>query len=271
VMRIISQIALLGLEDPLRPGDPRVHIPSVSIVQLRKRELDILGLLCLVAWVNALNMVRFLQTFGLLLIIIRKMVSDLLRFLGLFVVIVIGLAVAFHLSMGQDLYRFRTIGDSLMGVMLMVFGDFLADNTFRANRVLGAGLMLVVMIVLTVVLLNLLIAMLNDSYQRVQDVAETEWKLEQARIISITLDNYRDDGKGVFALYPRFEDMSRAKYRCSGFEVFLWFFFFFFFFFFVCVFFLAGFGLGGFGVLRISSSNSRFLGCEVWVSSFCHI
>ena len=65
-----------------------------------------------------------------------------------------------------------------------MLGDFeldqFADTPYTAVSV---GLLVVYVVTITILLLNLLIAMMGDTYEKINESAEKSWHLERARII----------------------------------------------------------------------------------------
>ena len=79
------------------------------------------------------------------------------------------------------------LGDAASGLFtmftLLVLGDFDADVFAGPYVVLVRLLFVLSMVVVPVVLLNLLIALMSDSYERIQDQADIEFQALQAGII----------------------------------------------------------------------------------------
>eukprot|EP00316_Scyphosphaera_apsteinii_P022830 CAMPEP_0119346800 /NCGR_PEP_ID=MMETSP1333-20130426/108193_1 /TAXON_ID=418940 /ORGANISM="Scyphosphaera apsteinii, Strain RCC1455" /LENGTH=1308 /DNA_ID=CAMNT_0007359319 /DNA_START=65 /DNA_END=3991 /DNA_ORIENTATION=+ len=131
---------------------------------------------------------------GVLVIMIRRMISDLQIFMEMFLFVVIGFSLAFHgLYKGHTLERsedgnsgiFPSEGTSIFwtGSPLMVpfwavYGAFEIDTLYDAP--LGVSqLMWVYVLVSSIVLVNLLVAMFSDTYTRIKDNSELEFKFER--------------------------------------------------------------------------------------------
>lgn len=117
------------------------------------------------------------------------MTAELVKFLGVMFVLVVGFAMSFYaLSGGQD-----TFGDTCLnlfkGMMGEVglfdkFSDLDDDGDYGSVLSSVATLLLVVyLVVITIMLLNLLIAVLSTSHARVEKNAEREFKVSKARLV----------------------------------------------------------------------------------------
>lgn len=137
---------------------------------------------------------RGFKAVGPFVIMIYKMIiSDLLCFVLIYLIFVAGFAQAFFIifrshrsSVGVNIY-FSNFIDSFMTMFLMSINDFADvynefDNT--DHPMLGKFLFLVYMIVVSVLLVNMLIAMMGHTYE---DIASrpNEWLRQWARIVLV--------------------------------------------------------------------------------------
>jgi len=107
-------------------------------------------------------------------------------FLLLLITIVVGFAFSFNDTVRDNSYDFNNIGLSLFSQYRMIFGEFdlvfgdlgsLEDESmglFVLSRVLYVGFSFSI----TLILLNLLIALMGSSFARVQQNSELEWRYE---------------------------------------------------------------------------------------------
>lgn len=136
---------------------------------------------------------RGFKAVGPFVIMIYKMiVSDLLRFVIIYLIFVAGFAQAFFIIFrshksppGNANIYFSNVIDSFMTMFLMSINDFADaygefDNTDHPT--LGKFLFLVYMILVSVLLVNMLIAMMGHTYE---DIASrpNEWLRQWARIV----------------------------------------------------------------------------------------
>ncbi|XP_077086187.1 transient receptor potential cation channel, subfamily N, member 1 [Siphateles boraxobius] len=153
-------------------------------------------------FIQLLEFLTFHHLFGPWAIIIRDLIKDLCRF----AVILMLFHTAFTLSLTalcQPLYpqdqnnstvnatQVRVTGPLKMSVLLFfaLFGltepDKIPDveRSPPATAVLAKMVFGVYLVVTVIVLINLLIAMMSDTYQRIQAQSDTEWKFGRAVLI----------------------------------------------------------------------------------------
>ncbi|OQR91536.1 ankyrin repeat protein [Achlya hypogyna] len=142
-------------------------IPETVIV----REYQVLcmsGTICLVLWILALQYLEVLPTAGYLLPMMRGLLLDSIRFSILYGVFQVGLTCAYYILLqGSDGYG--TLLETFITVYFVLFGqiqtgpiDALADAS-PVLSVFGKALLMFHMAVAIVLLLNVLIAMMNNT------------------------------------------------------------------------------------------------------------
>jgi len=99
-----------------------------------------------------------------------------LVFLTLFVLIIFSYSLAFSLAFGAELYDYRNIGSSFITLIRMAFGDINYDELEQANYVLGPILFITFVFFVTLVLMNLLVAILSEVYMQSQSQNEAAWE-----------------------------------------------------------------------------------------------
>ncbi|PVD21847.1 hypothetical protein C0Q70_17649 [Pomacea canaliculata] len=118
---------------------------------------------------------------------IYKMVKgDLLRFFIIYVVIVIGFSQAmFIMFRGEDKSSFNETAGSVLAQFSMSlgqFGDFYDDFDSAKYPVMAKIMFVVYMIMATLLLINMLIAMMGNTYELVTNT-QKEWFRQWARIV----------------------------------------------------------------------------------------
>lgn len=109
------------------------------------------------------------------------MTSTLLKFGFVMVVVMIGFAMALHvLFRGRD-----SFGETFLGLFNAMLGDTGFFDEFSGERhdVVATILLVVYLFIVTIMLLNLLVAILSASHTKIQDNVEVEFKVSKARII----------------------------------------------------------------------------------------
>jgi len=143
----------------------------------------ILASLNIVAWMKLLWFFLIMsEEIGIFVIILRRMlISDLRAFSAISLVFLGGFSTAFHLlGVGSSDH----LGTQVISMMAVILGDF-EVSSYRSERFprLATGLALLYISLLSLVLMNMLIAKMGDTYAKIVDQAEKRWNLERARLV----------------------------------------------------------------------------------------
>jgi len=125
---------------------------------------------------------------GPFVVVIWKMLTaDVVRFGVIFTVFLQGFSQAFYVAFSnQGLFEF---GQRVKLCFMAMLGGFEFDDYMDTKYpVLNVSLLVVYIIVVSILLLNMLIAMMGDTYANVIGEADIQWHLEWARII-LSLEN----------------------------------------------------------------------------------
>jgi hypothetical protein len=108
--------------------------------------------------------------------------SDVIRFLTVFGVFLLAFAQAFFILFASD--GFTGFISSVQACFLAMLGDFVLEDYAETefNKV-AVTLLVIYVVVVTILLLNLLIAMMGSTYNKINEAAEMQWHLERARIV----------------------------------------------------------------------------------------
>jgi len=149
-------------------------------------------LICLIVVAGCLRAMQIFQlnpVIGPLLLMINKMAADIVRFFGMFLLLFIGsqvamIAVARNIGKDPDYEdEYPNNWEELYpkGVQLLALWGFVGEFSFDALKEWPVGYILLALYILfaAVMMQNLLIAMMADSYTQVNENAETEWKFER--------------------------------------------------------------------------------------------
>ncbi|XP_064482060.1 uncharacterized protein LOC135394918 [Ornithodoros turicata] len=157
----------------------------------------------LLGFLEFLNFLTFHHLFGPWAVIIRDLIKDLMRFLAILLIFLVG----FSLNMCA-VYQPVFVPPKGDNITLPIFGQEFQSpiNTFEMlffslfglvepdympplhlspsfSKIVVKVVFGVYMMVTVVVLINLLIAMMSDTYQRIQAQSDTEWKFGRAKLI----------------------------------------------------------------------------------------
>ena len=179
-----------------------VYIDSDTKYVLLFVRNNLLAFALLLSLVQLLDFLSFHHLFGPWAIIIRDLMRDLMRFLVILLIFMFGFTLQLS-AMYQPVFpeESEQIGTSPIGsttptpfntfefLFFALFGLVEPDSlppiyrspiwvTDLVKVVFGAYMM-----VTLIVLINLLIAMMSDTYQRIHQQSDTEWKFGRAKLI----------------------------------------------------------------------------------------
>lgn len=146
-------------------------------------ESAVLSIISVVGWVYMLFFLLGYQQTGPIVVMMQKMfVQDVMLFVIIYGVFLLGFAQAFYIELGETGWgAFLNRIQSCFSTML---GDINFDEYKEAQHpILSTFLITFYIVVISVMLLNLLIAMMGDTYSKICEDARMIWQLERARIL----------------------------------------------------------------------------------------
>lgn len=147
-----------------------------------------IALTAVLMWCKLLYYLRPFSRSGPLVVMITTIVFDIRNLLIVLVFVLCGFAQAFWLiSQGDHNEHFKDMDVALYNALLYMLGQNIAPDQIQS--VFGKCLLIAFMLVMTLLLLNLLIALMGDTFSSVRDQGVARWRKEQASII---LDNRFD-------------------------------------------------------------------------------
>jgi len=156
---------------------------------------------------------RAISTVGTFVRIVQRSMMAMGNFLGFLGCWLLGFAFAFYVLLSQ-IEGFRTLQESMFSVSLMIYGNFdalIGTEQSADHDILVYIMFQLMMLSSVVIMLNLLIAILSDSYQDVKQNALEESVFQLASIIlelrkidgnSIDTESRRKGMKWVHVLKP---------------------------------------------------------------------
>jgi len=155
-----------------------------------------------IGWIHLLNYHTGTSLTGAFVVMIQKMiVYDISRFASIYLVLLFGFAQAFFLLYRvPDIGSFQSIPGSIMATFLMSFGEFDYDilvelGNINLARGIFAHFFFISFIVLgTILMLNLLIAMMGNTFSSVLENAELEWRFQWTNMVMF-LENSTSEKK----------------------------------------------------------------------------
>ncbi|KAG8511224.1 Short transient receptor potential channel 3 [Galemys pyrenaicus] len=165
------------------------------------------------------------ESFGPLQISLGRTVKDIFKFMVLFIMVflafMIGMFILYSYYLGAKVNAaFTTVEESFKTLFWSIFGlsevtsvVLKYDHKFIEN--IGYVLYGIYNVTMVVVLLNMLIAMINSSYQEIEDDSDVEWKFARSKLWL----SYFDDGKTLpppFSLVPSPKSFVYLVLRLAG-------------------------------------------------------
>lgn len=146
-----------------------------------------LALSCVGVWFNVLYYLRAFETTGPLVSMIFKIAKDMRAFIMVLFISLIGFSQAFWVVTYEDngsSSLFNKIDTALLQSYNFALGNF-DPLEFAGARMVHFAIFLscVYMLVMGILLLNLLIALMGDSYAVVQARGLAQWRLEQSQLM----------------------------------------------------------------------------------------
>jgi len=139
----------------------------------------------LLAVVNVLVWCRVLQHYstqreiGVLIIIIIEMVSDMKIWMLLSIIFLLAFSVTF-IAISAPYTSAQT---TLAGALWAMYGEFYVDWFRESAGLYGEGVLWVFAMISNVLLVNLLIAMMSETYQKIKRSADVEWKFGRVNAV----------------------------------------------------------------------------------------
>ncbi|XP_035240916.1 short transient receptor potential channel 6-like isoform X3 [Anguilla anguilla] len=132
------------------------------------------------------------ESFGPLQISLGRTVKDIFKFMVIFIMVFLAFMIgmfnlySYYLGAKQN-NAFTTVEESFKTLFWAVFGlsevkSVVINNGHKFIENIGYVLYGVYNVTVVIVLLNMLIAMINSSFQEIQDDADVEWKFARAKL-----------------------------------------------------------------------------------------
>lgn len=144
-----------------------------------------LSLASIAMWFNVLYFLRAFESTGPLVSMILRIAKDMQALMMVLMLVIVGFSQAFWLiSNSEKDLLFSEIDNSLLNSFAFMLGEYDTES-FEGLPLESFGIFLsvVYMLVSAILLLNLLIALMGDSYADVKAKGLAQWRLEQAQLI----------------------------------------------------------------------------------------
>ena len=84
-------------------------------------------------------------------------------------IILVGFAIAFHVSLGHAVAGYRTFFDSMMTLTLAIFGDFDLEEITAVAPTSGLAMMISYIVLMTFIILTMFLKIIDVSYGKVME------------------------------------------------------------------------------------------------------
>ncbi|XP_048858649.1 transient receptor potential cation channel subfamily A member 1 isoform X2 [Brienomyrus brachyistius] len=165
-----------------------IHVADVLIVEtaLREYSLRLFAVTIIFLWLRLMKHVRAFREMGPFIVMLGNIVGDVLRFLFLYVEIFIPYACAFWIIFGgmEAVPSMQTVPQLLYSLYRITLVDEYEFDAMVAMDAMMAYLLCGTFLGLSAILcVNLLIALLSDTFQRVYENAQANGVMQQAAVI----------------------------------------------------------------------------------------
>ena len=195
----------LGAGRALRPGGGggaqattgnthRFEVFSLASLQRtpQRAALLLLGVGAVPLFLRVLNVFSNHQKLGILMIILRKMIYDVVLFGVIAIIIAVGFGLAFvvviRTQSAEWVHVWEERGEEqwdLKRVLQMPFWAMVGENSYdfmsETSPYIGTPLLWFYIVIAQILLVNLLIAMMNSTYTNYTDQAQQEYYFDRVR------------------------------------------------------------------------------------------
>ncbi|XP_064411171.1 transient receptor potential channel pyrexia-like [Latimeria chalumnae] len=194
-----------------------IHVADIFIIntQLRLTSLRLFAVTIIFLWLRLMKHVRAFRAMGPFIVMLGKIMDDVLRFLFLYAEFYIPYACAFWIIFGgkASIPSMETVDRLLYSLYrITLVDDYEFDLMFELDPAMAYILCGTFLGLSAILCVNLLIALLSDTFQRVYDNATANAVMQQASIILLVEDS--------MPWLKRFYDPDYVRNYCAPMEAF---------------------------------------------------
>lgn len=124
-------------------------------------------------WLKFFIYLKLTKTFGYVLKVIEIMLFDLIDFLIIFAVIILAFSLILYDVLSESHFYFNSLISTIRTLLFVTYGGVFFDG-FKDNETLGSVLIIIFSLVSIILLLNLLVAILNNTYKTIFERSNLE-------------------------------------------------------------------------------------------------
>jgi len=151
-----------------------------------------LGLCIFFAWIKLFKYVSFNKTMSQLSLTITRSSGDIGGFAVMFFIVFFAFAELGYLTFGTQLADYQSLPTTVITLVRFILGDYSLPDLEQANRLLGPLFFLTYVFFVFFVLLNMFLAIINDTYQVVKaELAQQKDEFNLSDFLKRSYNNLR--------------------------------------------------------------------------------
>ncbi|XP_061913688.1 polycystin-2-like protein 1 isoform X1 [Entelurus aequoreus] len=166
------------------------------------------------AWIKVFKYISFNKTMTQLSSTLGRCAKDIVGFAIMFFIVFFAYAQLGYLLFGTEVESFSTFVKCIFTQFRIILGDFDYDAIDRANRVLGPIYFVTYVFFVFFVLLNMFLAIINDTYSEVKE--ELSSQKDELQITDIIKQSYMKTFMKLKLKNEKISDVQRALWSGSG-------------------------------------------------------
>ncbi|XP_059826953.1 transient receptor potential cation channel subfamily A member 1-like [Hypanus sabinus] len=175
---------------------------SMTSESIHTTHIRICAVTIIFLWLRVMKHVRAIRSLGPFIVMLGKIIVDLLKFLFLYGEFYIPFACSFWIIFGGLVPSMSTIPQMLFTVFrITLVDDYGFEEMYAKDPVMAYLLCGTFLGVSSILCINLLIALLSDTFQRVYDNANANAAMQQASIVLYVEDHLNEKRKKEFQEY----------------------------------------------------------------------
>ncbi|KAM9726878.1 polycystin-2-like protein 1 [Menidia menidia] len=210
IFRTIKVDSLLGklLEQP----DIYADFEFLAFWQTQYNNMNAVNLFF--AWIKIFKYISFNKTMTQLSTTLGRCAKDIFGFAIMFFIVFFAYAQLGYLLFGTEVESFSTFVKCIFTQFRIILGDFDYDAIDRANRVLGPIYFVTYVFFVFFVLLNMFLAIINDTYSEVKE--ELSGQKDDLQITDIIKQSYMKTIMRLKLKKEKISDVQKALQSGSG-------------------------------------------------------
>ncbi|XP_053730690.1 polycystic kidney disease 2-like 1 protein [Synchiropus splendidus] len=166
------------------------------------------------AWIKVFKYISFNKTMTQLSSTLGRCAKDILGFAVMFFIVFFAYAQLGYLIFGTEVETFSTFVKCIFTQFRIILGDFDYDAIDRANRVLGPIYFVSYVFVVFFILLNMFLAIINDTYSEVKE--ELSSQKDELHFTDLIKQSYMKTFMKLKHKNDKISDVQNALHSGSG-------------------------------------------------------